>query len=46
MVKLVFPKDETLFDTHTNVQNTFIREVGENGIESTLEWLTSMKNSA
>ena len=39
MAKLLFPADGYLFDTHTDVQNTFIEKIHTEGTSSALKWI-------
>ena len=44
MAKLLFPEDGYLFDTHTDLQNTFIKKIHTEGTASALEWMRIVKN--
>lgn len=46
MIKLLFPTDECIFDTHTPIQKEFINRIHSEGTENALEWLTTVKNEA
>lgn len=43
MVKLEFPRDGCTVDTHTALQNAFIKLIHESGITAALDWLLSQK---
>ena len=43
MVKLVFPENQCGIDTHTDLQNAFIRIIRECGITAALDWLLPQK---
>jgi len=44
MTKPIFPSDGYLFNTHTAIQDNFIRIIHEQGIDTALDWLTTVKN--
>lgn len=44
MVKLLFPTEGYIFDTHTSVQNEFIDRINKSNTEDALEWLLPVKN--
>lgn len=44
MIKLVYPTDGCIIDTHTETQNTFIQMIKDKGIDEALEWLLPVKN--
>lgn len=41
---LVFPPCGYEFDTHTDIQNEFIKAIKKQGIDEALEWLKTVKN--
>ena len=43
--KLIFPPSGYIFDTHTDIQNSFIEKIEENGIDAATEWLKKIKES-
>jgi len=43
MTKYIFPPEGYTFNTHTVLQDTFIRTIRENGTDQALEWLTTVK---
>ena len=45
MTKLIYPENAFLFDTHTDLQNEFLRRIKEDGIDSALVWLEPEKNN-
>lgn len=45
MPKLFYPENGFVFDTHTEIQNEFIRRIGEDGIQEALVWLEPVKNN-
>ncbi|MBQ8746403.1 MAG: tyrosine-protein phosphatase [Clostridia bacterium] len=44
MVRLISPEDGYLFDTHTDIQNTFIEKIHADGTDAALDWLLTVKN--
>lgn len=44
MARLISPEDGFVFDTHTDIQNTFIQKIHAEGIDAALEWLLGVKN--
>ena len=44
MIKLIYPEDGAILNTHTDLQDGFISRVRGEGIEMALEWLMSQKN--
>ncbi|MBQ8746404.1 MAG: tyrosine-protein phosphatase [Clostridia bacterium] len=46
MVRLISPEDGYLFDTHTDLQNTFIKKIHTDGTDEAHDFLTSCKNGA
>lgn len=42
--KLIYPPDNFLFDTHTDVQNEFIEKIETLGIDDAIKWLKSIKS--
>ena len=45
MVKLLFPTEGYVFDTHTSEQNEFIDRIGKSNTEEALEWLLPVKDN-
>lgn len=45
MVRLLFPEDGYFFDTHTDIQNTFIDLIHMQGTDAALAWLGPVKNN-
>ncbi len=45
MAVLLYPENGFLFDTHTEVQNEFIRRIADDGITEALKWLEPVKNN-
>lgn len=45
MVKLLFPTEGYVFDTHTPVQNEFISRINKSNTEDALEWLLPVKDN-
>lgn len=45
MASLIFPEDGYVFDTHTDIQNTFIEKIRTEGTDAALEWLLTVKNN-
>lgn len=43
MCKLIFPHDNYIFDTHTQIQNKFIDKINNCGTDEALEWLKTVK---
>ena len=43
MVKLIFPKNDTSISTYTQIQESFLKMVKENGIKKALEYLIEVK---
>ena len=43
MNNLMYPQDDAIIDTHTQIQNTFINSIRENGINAALDWLLPIK---
>ena len=41
MIKLIYPEDGAILNTHTDLQDGFISRVRGEGIEMALEWLMS-----
>ncbi len=44
MAKLNYPENDFIFDTHTDIQNTFINKIHEEGTEKAIDWLYTVKN--
>jgi len=44
MANAIFPQDGFIFDTHTDIQNTFIEKIHTQSIEAALDWLRTVKN--
>ncbi len=44
MAVLLYPENGFLFDTHTELQNEFIRRIADCGITEALKWLEPVKN--
>lgn len=42
-MKLLFPKNGAVVDTHTPYQNTFIEKIRKEGIDRAIEWLEPIK---
>ena len=41
--KLIFPTSGYVFDTHTDIQNSFIERIEQDGIEEATKWLKKIK---
>ncbi len=44
MARLISPADGFVFDTHTDLQNTFIEKIHTEGTDAALDWLLGVKN--
>lgn len=44
MIKLLSPENNAVIDTHTEIQNMFIKLIRSEGIDEALEWLLPRKN--
>ena len=45
MKNLIYPQDNAVINTYTEIQNKFIESIKENGIDSALEWLLPLKKN-
>ena len=40
----IYPKDNLIVDTHTDIQNSFIEKIRSEGIDAACDWLNTVKN--
>ncbi len=43
MARLLSPENGFVFDTHTDIQNTFLQKIRDDGIDAALDWLLTVK---
>ena len=43
--RIIFPPNDYVFDTHTEIQNCFIEKINEHGIDAAIAWLKKIKET-
>lgn len=43
--RIIFPPNDYVFDTHTEIQNCFIEKINEHGIDAATAWLKNIKET-